>query len=306
MGPLGVYLRGVCMGAADAVPGVSGGTIALITGIYDRFVAALTAIDPGRIRAVLSDLRRGDVRGVHETLVRMDAYFLAALGLGVVTAVLVVSRIVDVALEFIPGPTFAFFFGLIAASAVVLADEVALDTPGRVASAVAGFAAAFLVSGATASALGSGPLILFVTGAIAISAMVLPGISGSLLLLLLGQYEYLVGTLHDFVDALTRLADGGTVASVVDPGRVVAIFSAGALVGLFSVAHVIRFALERRREATLAFLVSLIVGALRAPAERILAETARWDAVAVGVLSAAAIIGAAVVLLFDHYAGVTY
>jgi len=306
MGPLGVYLRGVCMGAADAVPGVSGGTIALITGIYDRFVAALTAIDPERIRTVLGDLLRGDLRGVHETLVRMDAYFLVALGLGVVSAVLVVSRVVDVALESVPGPTFAFFFGLIAASAVVLADEVHLDAPGRIIAAVAGFSAAFLVSGATASAIGSGPLVLFVTGAIAISAMVLPGISGSLLLLLLGQYEYLVGTLHDFVDALTGLADGGSVAPVVDHGTVVAIFVAGALVGLFTVAHVIRFALERRREATLAFLVSLIVGALRAPGERILDATGTWDAAAVGVVGAAAVAGAAVVFVFDRYAGVTY
>jgi putative membrane protein len=136
--------------------------------------------------------------------------------------------------------------------------------------------------------------------------MVLPGISGSLLLLLLGQYEYLVGVLHDFVDALVGLVDGGTVASVLGPGTVVTTFVAGALVGLFSVAHVIRFALERRREATLAFLVSLIVGALRAPAERIDAATAAWDVRTTAVLVLAAVVGAAVVLLFDRYAGVTY
>jgi len=306
MGPLGVYLRGLAMGAADAVPGVSGGTIALITGIYDRLVTALTDVEPGRIAAVLRGLLRRDRATVADALRAMDAAFLVSLGLGVVSAVLVVSRVVEVALAEAPAATYAFFFGLIAASAVVLYETVAVDTPGRAVAALAGFLLAFFVAGATTGGLGDGPLFVFVTGAIAISAMVLPGISGSLILVVLGQYEYLVDTLHDFVDAVLSLVDGGSIGAAVDPGTVVATFVAGAVVGLFTVAHAIRFALDRWREATLAFLVSLIVGALRAPVERIADATTAPDAAFAAVVGVAMVVGAAVVLAFDRYAGVEY
>jgi putative membrane protein len=298
-----VYLKGVCMGAADAVPGVSGGTIALITGIYERLIAAITAVTPARVLSVLAAPvpgRRADARAAFRAV---DGRFLAALGGGIATAILVVTRVLHVALDSEPVLTFGFFFGLIAASAVVLGTEVALDTPGRVAAALAGFLVAFISAGSAGTALPSTPLVTVAVGAVAISAMVLPGISGSLILVILGQYEFLVGRLTAFVDGLLGLLVGGSVAAVIAPGTTVVAFGIGAVVGLLSVAHAVRWALATYRYATLAFLVSLVVGGLRAPvvqAGKALAPGG-WTTGALLVFALAGVVGAALVVALERY-----
>jgi putative membrane protein len=301
-----VYLKGVCMGTADAVPGVSGGTIALITGIYERLVAAITAISPERVLRVLAaPARPGDALAAVD---EMDGWFLVSLGTGVVTALLVMTRLLHVTLAAEPVGTFGFFFGLIAASAVVLWGTATVDTPGRAVAAVAGFLLAFLSAGRAGAALPSTPLVTVAVGAVAISAMVLPGISGSLILVILGQYAFLVERLTAFVDALVGLVVGGTVAAVLDPASTVVAFGAGAVVGLFTVAHAVRWALEQYRDATLAFLVSLVVGALRAPVARASAELdAGWTVGAVLVFAVAALVGAVLVVALERYTdGVSY
>jgi len=304
---LGIYLKGLCMGAADAVPGVSGGTIALITGIYERLIAAITAVSPARLSAVALGVfpdRRADAADALRTI---DAGFLLVLVAGVFTAIVTVTRVVHVGIQSAPVVTFGFFFGLIAASAWVLLSEVSLDTPGRVAAVAAGFTLAFVVSGEAAAALGQSLPVTVVAGAIAVSAMILPGISGSLFLIILGQYAYLTGTLSAFVDALLGVATGGPIDPLATNGTVVAAFVAGAFVGLFSVAHAVRWALERDRATTLAFLVALIVGALRAPVARTtdrLVELGRvWTPTAVATFVAAAVVGAVLVLLLERYTG---
>jgi putative membrane protein len=302
-----VYLKGLCMGAADAVPGVSGGTIALITGIYERLIAAITAVSPDRLLAVALGPLPGRRTDAADALRAIDAAFLLVLVAGVFSAILTVTRVVHVGIESAPVVTFGFFFGLIAASAWVLFSEVALDTPGRVLAVVTGFSIAFVVSGEAAAALGQSLPVTVVAGAIAVSAMILPGISGSLFLIILGQYTYLTGTLSAFVDALLGAATGGPVAPIIEHGTVVVAFVAGALVGLFSVAHAVRWALERDRATTLAFLVALIVGALRAPVVRTsdqLAELGRvWTPTAVATFAVAAAIGAVLVILLERYTG---
>nr|WP_313685861.1 DUF368 domain-containing protein [Halobellus sp. DFY28] len=303
-----VYLKGVCMGAADAVPGVSGGTIALVTGIYERLIVAITAVSPARIYAVLTGIlpdRRADAI---EALRAVDAGFLVVLGAGIATAIVTITRVVHIGIQTVPVVTFGFFFGLIAASAWVLFSEVAVDTPARVGAAIAGFVFAFVVSGRAAATLGTGLPVTVVAGAIAVSAMILPGVSGSLLLIILGQYEYMTGTLSSFVDALLALVTGGPIAPLREHGAVVVAFLLGAVVGLFTVAHAVRWALARARAATLAFLVALIVGALRAPVARAgthLAELGRtWTPTAVAAFSAAAVVGALLVVLLDRYTGI--
>ena len=300
-----VYLKGLCMGAADAVPGVSGGTIALVTGIYERLIAAITAVSPARIRAVLLGFLPGRRDDAVDALRAVDAGFLLVLGAGIFTAIVTITRVVHAGIQTAPVLTFGFFFGLIAASAWVLFSEVAVDTPPRAVAAVAGFVLAFVVSGQAAATLGDGLSVTVVAGAIAVSAMILPGISGSLLLIILGQYEYMTGTLSAFVDALLAVPFGGPVAPVADAGTVVVAFVAGAFVGLFSVAHAVRWALERDRAATLAFLVALIVGALRAPVVRTTGRLAElggaWTPTTVGVFVAAAVAGAFLVVVLERY-----
>ena len=297
---LSVYLKGAAMGAADTVPGVSGGTVALIVGIYERLVTAITELDPLAV-VLLGDVHTSAGRAALVTRLReMEVPFLLALGGGILTAVVTLSRLLATALDRFPALTFAFFFGLIAASAVVLYGEVDVGTPRRAAVAIGGVVAAFLLTGPIAAALPSTLPVVFLAGAVAISAMVLPGISGSFLLLVLGQYTFMVDTLRRLVDAALALATGGARANLAGPGAVVITFCAGALVGLLTVAHAIRWALNHYRAATLTLLVSLMVGALRLPATRVAESVAAPSmSVVVGLLAAGAA-GAALVLGLDR------
>ena len=292
----------MAMGAADTVPGVSGGTIALITGVYERFVRALTRLHPRVLRHVpwlRNPTRR---KALLAELRRMDVVFLVVLGLGVVTSVVTVSRLVHAALEIVRGQTFAFFFGLIAASAVVLYRELTLRTGGHVVVAGAGIALAFLLSGATAGGIFGNELpTVFVAGAVAITAMVLPGISGSFILILLGQYEYLTGVLTSFVDQLLATVTGGGTDGLFSLAGVVVTFCVGAVIGLLSVAHAIRWALEHYRTATYVFLVSLMVGSLRLPIIEVRESIGTWTPTAVLSVGGAVLIGAGAVLALDHY-----
>ena len=303
----GVYLRGLAMGAADAVPGVSGGTIALITGIYERLIAAITAVDPDRLRRIVGGLRADGRADAVAALRELDAAFLAALGGGILTAVVSVLRLVSLLLELAPVATYGFFFGLIGASAAVLYSEVSLATRGRQLAAIAGVGIAFALSGYAATALGSSLSIIFVAGAVAVTAMVLPGVSGSLLLLMLGQYDYMSTTLSRFTDGLVAAARGNGTDTMTETAPTIAVFLAGGVVGLFTVAHAVRWALTNYREATLVFLVSLIVGALRAPVEQTgieLSEAGRaWTPESIGLFVAVAVVGAAVVVGIDRLAG---
>ena len=281
---LTVYLKGLAMGAADSVPGVSGGTIALITGIYERLIDALTSLDL-RVLDRIPELGSADGRrGFFAELRGMDLFFLVVLGLGVGTAIVTISRVVHVALETARPQTFAFFFGLIAASAVVLYDQLAVRTPLEIGSAVAGFLIAFFITGVSDGA-GFG------------HALPLIFLSGAFLLILLGQYEYLTGVLTDLVDGVLALGAGDLVGNLA----IVATFGGGAVIGLFTVAHVVRRALDEYREATIAFLVSLMVGSLRLPLVEVLGGVDPATLPAVTTAFGAALAGALAVLLLDYY-----
>ncbi|WP_336884730.1 DUF368 domain-containing protein [Halapricum salinum] len=298
-----VYLKGLAMGAADSVPGVSGGTIAFITGIYERLITAITRLDPTAVFLLAGVHRREGRRRFYDRLLEMDVPFLLALGLGVVSAIVTVSRVMHAALQEAEALTFAFFFGLIAASAVVLYEHMAVDTPGRIAAAVAGFAIAFLVSGVTSgSDVAHTVPIIFVAGSIAIVAMILPGVSGAFFLVLFGQYEYLTGVLTSFVDGVLAVVVGDrAIGSLADAATTVFTFGLGAILGLFTIAHLIRWALDNYRVATLSFLVSLMVGALRLPVERVLDTDPTLAAGSVLPIVLAVAIGGGVVLLLDYF-----
>ncbi|EMA37970.1 DUF368 domain-containing protein [Halococcus hamelinensis] len=297
-----VYLKGIFMGAADAVPGVSGGTIALITGIYERLIAAITALDPRALRYLPRLHRRTGRAAFRDALVEMDIPFLMALGLGIATALVTVARLMAYAFETYPAYVAALFFGLIAASAVVLYEYVSLDTPRRVAVAVFGFVLAFVVSGPeVGSSFSNSPTIVFFAGTIAIAGMILPGISGAFFLYVLGQYEYLSNTLTTFTNRLAGLLSGGSVGGLVEPGIVIVAFGVGALIGLFSISYAIRWALANYRAATLTFLVSLMVGALRLPVTDVLDHTSNPNPTVIGTILVVAVLGGVLVLVVDRF-----
>ncbi|MCY4729287.1 DUF368 domain-containing protein [Natronomonas gomsonensis] len=300
-GWLAVYLKGACMGAADTVPGVSGGTIAVIVGIYERLITALTSFDPSSLR-LLARIHTAEGRSaVAEELVRMDVPFLLVLGAGLLSAAATIATAMNAALQLYRAPTYAFFFGLIAASAVVLYRYVDVGTPRRIVVAAIGIVLAFLVtdpslSGSTPSTLP----VLFVAGAIAISAMVLPGVSGAFLLLVLGQYEFVSGIPRAILSGILEAIRGNT-APLLDALAPFAAFMAGAIVGVFSVAYAVRAALRRYREATLTFLISLMVGALRLPATEVLVNVGEITALSVLSVVVPAAVGIVAVLFLDRH-----
>ncbi|MFC3956989.1 DUF368 domain-containing protein [Halovivax cerinus] len=300
------FITGFAMGMADAVPGVSGGTIALIAGVYDRLIAAITAVDPcvlRRLRTIHSSKTRHKLR---VELFAMDLPFLLTLGSGAILAVLLLANAMHYLTDVYPVPTYGFFTGLIAASALVLYSEVDVTTVRRIGVASLGIIVAAGVSGLSSAGVSHALPVVFVTGAISICAMVLPGVSGSFFLLLLGQYEFLTGTLSRATDGVGAVVFGGqSPATLADPAAVVATFGAGAVIGLFTMAHLIERALASYRAATMTFLVSLMVGALRLPLERIAADLGPSPAAGPSAALLALVVGAAFVLFADRYAAVS-
>ncbi len=295
-----VYLKGFAMGAAATVPGVSGGTIALIAGIYDRFILALTNLDTELLKRVSGVHRQSGRTQFRQAASERDLVFLGLLFIGILTAIFTLARVFNALLETYPGPTFAFFGGLIGASAVVLYDRRWLSVRIHFIAAAVGFTLAFFVTGATTIGVFPETIwMVFIAAAISISGMVLPGLSGSFILLILGQYTYITGVVTSFGDNLLAVPSEQATMGLLSDGAVLGTYAMGAVVGFLTTAHVIRTALQRYPGATFAFLVSLMVGALRLPVVEV-ANTTDPSPVPVAVVLGAALAGAALVLVLER------
>ncbi|MEH6566156.1 MAG: DUF368 domain-containing protein [Halopseudomonas sp.] len=232
-----IFLRGLAMGAADVVPGVSGGTIAFISGIYDRLLAAIAACTPDK----LLWLARGRVR---ETWKAIDGGFLFTLLAGIVCSIATLARLISYLLAEYGLLVWSFFFGLILISVYLVGREIVRWNIWTVAALVAGGVFAYLITVASPLALNASPLALFFGGAIAICAMILPGISGSFILLLLGLYSGVLQAVRSF-DAV-----------------LLGCFMLGCLVGILSFSRLLGWLLAHARNITLAFLTGLMIGSL--------------------------------------------
>lgn len=189
---LGIYLRGIAMGAADLVPGVSGGTIALITGIYTRLISAIANVGPGVMKLLL----RGRVL---EAWKAVDGQFLLALAAGIATAVASLATILDWSLKHYPLPIWSAFSGLVLASAVSLINENYRQWSIREWSLfLIGIIVAMFVGLTQAVQLPITSWGIFIAGSVAVCAMILPGISGSFLLLLMGMYQPVISAIVEF------------------------------------------------------------------------------------------------------------
>lgn len=230
--------KGFCMGAADVVPGVSGGTMALILGIYEELVRAIRSID-------LAFARRIGQGRFGEAFAGVPWPFLLFLGGGILTAVITLARAIGWALERHPAFVWSFFFGLVLASIWTVGRQAPRWTWAMTAWAAAGAAAAYWVVGMVPMRTPEAPWFLFLSGAVAICAMILPGISGSFILVLLGKYQYVL-------EAVNR-------RDLV----VILIFGAGAACGLLCFVRLLSWLLDRYRDWTLAALAGLMLGSLR-------------------------------------------
>ena len=240
-------LCGLLMGAADIVPGVSGGTVALVLGIYNRLVSAISRFD--RQALGLLTARRWAAASEH-----VDLRFVMALGCGIATGIGGLSFLMKKLLDDHLQPTYAVFFGLILGSGVLVARGVTRWNPANVAALIAGVVVAWLVVGL--DALQSPPetlWYLFFCGTIGICAMILPGISGAFILLILGRYSHVTGLIRSL------LKGDWSIQAFLEVG----IFCCGCLFGLLAFSRVLRWLLTHHSTVTMATLCGLMLGSLR-------------------------------------------
>ncbi|SHL01617.1 DUF368 domain-containing protein [Phytopseudomonas punonensis] len=231
-----LYSKGLAMGAVDVVPGFSGGTVALITGIYDKLLASFSAIPQA-----LMLVARGRIAAAWQAC---NASFLLVVLMGILSSVFTLARAISYLMSEHPVPLWAFFFGLVLVSVYLVGREVAVWRGNRLISFAIGLAFALWITLAVPMQLSADPLMLFFAGAIAISAMILPGISGSFILVLLGLYPLVLGALKNF------------------DLPVLAVFCAGCVLGLLTFSKLLSWLLANMRDLTMAFLAGLMLGSL--------------------------------------------
>ncbi len=236
---LTVTLRGFLMGTADAVPGVSGGTVALLVGIYEELIQSIRAV------ADLRHLQRVFRLQFKALLDELPWKFLLALVLGIFAGAVTLAHLLENLLETQPLFVWAFFFGLVAASAVVVARRVRVWGSGGVLLLVSGAVITYLVVGLVPMDTPDTFLAFFLSGMIAICAMILPGISGAFILVLLGKYQ-------DVLAAVTGL----------DLPRLI-VFLLGAVVGISLFSRVLGWLFRRFHDVTISLMIGLMVGSLR-------------------------------------------
>lgn len=233
----GIFLRGLLMGAADIVPGVSGGTVAFITGIYDRLLTAIAAFDLELLRILRRD-------GLRPGWQHIDGGFLALLVAGILTSVFTLARGISYLLETYPLLVWSSFFGLILGSALYLLRQTGAWNPPVVAGVASGTAAAATIALAPALTLSASPLTFFLSGMVAICAMILPGVSGSFILVLLGMYTPVLTAIHELQLGLLL------------------VFALGAGLGLLVFTRLLHWLLSRYGDVTLATLTGFLLGSL--------------------------------------------
>jgi putative membrane protein len=236
---VGLVLRGMAMGASDIVPGVSGGTMAFILGIYEELIQSIRDVaQPGFVKAAITLKLR-------EALAILNWPFLLSVGTGILLSIFTLSQILESLLENQPVYLWSFFFGLVLSSIWVVSKRIKVWRLSYVAALLLAAAAAYLLVGLVPAQTPDAPWFLFLSGALAICAMVLPGVSGAFILVLLGKYQYVLAAVNDLdLFALFFVA-------------------AGAGIGIVTFAQVLGWLFKRYHDATVAALIGLMVGSLR-------------------------------------------
>lgn len=231
-------LKGMAMGAADVVPGVSGGTIAFITGIYEELISSINNVN-------LSLLKTLRTEGIVAAWKQLNGTFLLVLFTGIIISIASLAQAVTYLLDNHPVLIWSFFFGLIVASAILIGKSIKKWTLGVSLMLIIGGIIAFWISSIqTVVNEDSASWYIFLSGAIAICAMILPGISGSFILVLLGSYNVVLSAVKDREFAT------------------ILIFMSGCLVGILSFAKLLKFLFARFKELTIALLTGFMIGSL--------------------------------------------
>ena len=232
-----ITLKGMAMGAADVVPGVSGGTIAFISGIYEELITSINNID----LSLISILRKDGIKAVWN---KVNGNFLLALFLGIFISVLSLAKFLSWLLENEPVLLWSFFFGLVVASIFMVGKEITRWTAGTVVILIIGAALAFFITELPANDNADSLPYLFLSGALAICAMILPGISGAFILVLLGSYKTILDAVHE------------------RDIKIILTVGVGAVFGLLSFARLLKWMFNHYKNITLALLTGFILGSL--------------------------------------------
>lgn len=254
-----IFLKGLLMGVCDIIPGISGGTIAFTTGIYERLLHAVKSFSPKVVKDVALWVTNRNATHTQELIKdfrQMDVGFLSVLFLGISIALMLMSHIVGYLLEHYFAYLMAFFIGLILSSSKILFDHIVNHKKENILFGFMGIACGLSLLLFVPAIVNPSPLYLFMSGFLAISAMFLPGISGAFILLILGVYEHLVLALHDVVGNI----------------RDIFFFILGAILGAFTISRLILFLFSRYRCETLYLLLGLVLGSLSIPLQQIFKE----------------------------------
>lgn len=240
-----VAVKGACMGAADVIPGVSGGTIAFITGIYDQLIESINSINGTALKLFFSGKFK-------EFWKHINGSFLVSLFCGILVSVLSLAGLMQYLLEHHPIQTWAFFFGLIVASSIFILRGIQGWNMKSVMFPVLGVVLGIVVCTLSPTQTPDALWFIFLSGAIAICAMILPGISGSFILLILGKYKYIMG-------AITGLTTGAAVGESL---VILCVFAVGAVCGILAFSRLLHWLLARFNKETLMVLAGFIIGSL--------------------------------------------
>jgi putative membrane protein len=235
---LGLTIKGFCMGCADVVPGVSGGTMAFILGIYEELIKAIRSFDLNFLKLILS-------LKIKDAMNHASWQFLMAVGLGILMAIFSLARILSWLLQNRPILIWSFFFGLILASVYTVSRHLNRWNPSITAWMLLGATGAYLLVGMVPGSTPDAPWFLFISGTVAICAMILPGISGSFILVLMGKYHYVLEAVNNR-DLFTLM-----------------LVAAGACLGLIIFSRFLNWILKKHHDMTIAILTGLMLGSLR-------------------------------------------
>lgn len=246
-----LFLKGFAMGAADVVPGVSGGTIAFITGIYETLLESISKID----KHLFSKWRNEGFKSVWQ---HINGPFLSVLILGIGTSLVTLAKLVNFLLNNHPIQVWSFFFGLVLASIWLVGKTVDKWNIKTIAALIIGAIVAYTITVLPPFADSSNLLYIFFCGTIAICAMILPGISGSFILLLLGTYATVLSAISDLMSALKDF----NLASIISNGSILGIFAIGCLIGLLSFSKVLNYLFKHSKNIVIALLTGFLIGSL--------------------------------------------
>ena len=247
-----LVFKGLAMGAADVVPGVSGGTIAFITGIYEELLNTFSKLDTGLFKIWKNN-------GFKAMWAHLNGNFLLALFSGIFISIASLAYVIQFLLKAHPIQLWSFFFGLIIASVFLVGKQVKnKKSIGTMVALVVGTIAAYLITLAAPTQGSENLFYIFFCGTIAICAMILPGISGSFILLLLGAYSTVLGSVSGLIDAL-RI---GSIADIMSNGSRLIVFAIGCLVGLLGFSRALTWMFNKAHDITIAVLTGFLIGSL--------------------------------------------